>query len=247
MDLTIELIDKIGELTLEAHNNKTFEVGDKTYSVDGRGNIHLVIPPDIADRSVNISTLTGLVDLIQNMDERKDRKLFVQIKSPSSIDVYGAIDSYGQREKLIEVNASLPEIYFEQFLDQESMNIMLQSQFVDSDDQELLLKVIGNLKEEEVTSSSDDGTSQAVTIKSGVASVSKVKVPNPVTLAPYRTFIEVAQPESKFVFRMREGMCAAIFEADGGAWKNKAMQNISEYLKLNLGREIKADHVVVIS
>ena len=50
-----------------------------------------------------------------------------------------------------------------------------------------------------------------------------VKVPNPVTLRPFRTFIEVEQPESKFIFRMREGGRCAIFEADGahGSWRRR--------------------------
>ena len=63
-------------------------------------------------------------------------------------------------------------------------------------------------------------------------------VPNPVNLCPFRTFIEVGQPASSFVFRMRqnrdEGVECAIFEADGGAWKNAAMENIKEYLQAEL-------------
>lgn len=39
-----------------------------------------------------------------------------------------------------------------------------------------------------------------------------------------------------FVFRMKQGngVECAIFEADGGAWKNIAMQNIKEYLQSEL-------------
>lgn len=83
-----------------------------------------------------------------------------------------------------------------------------------------------------------------VTIKTGVASVAEAQVPNPVTLAPYRTFPEIEQVESKFIFRMKEGPRAAIFEADGGAWKNETMFLIKEYLK----DELKdLDYVKVIS
>lgn len=58
-------------------------------------------------------------------------------------------------------------------------------------------------------------------------------VPNPVNLIPYRTFLEVQQPASDFIFRMKSscGVQCAILEADGGAWKNEAMNNIKEYLK----------------
>lgn len=57
-------------------------------------------------------------------------------------------------------------------------------------------------------------------------------------LRPYRTFLEVEQPESAFVFRMKQDnygsvMCA-VFEADGGAWKMDATQAIKEYLQREL-------------
>ena len=84
-----------------------------------------------------------------------------------------------------------------------------------------------------------------VTIKTGIASVGEAEVPNPVTLAPYRTFPEIEQVESKFIFRMKEGPLAAIFEADGGAWKNEAMKRIKEYLVENL-KELK-DKIEIIS
>lgn len=46
------------------------------------------------------------------------------------------------------------------------------------------------------------------------------------------------QPESQFVFRMKEykneGIQCALFEADGGAWRLNAMANIKEYLEHEL-------------
>ncbi|MEB9782308.1 hypothetical protein P4K16_30685, partial [Bacillus cereus] len=70
---------------------------------------------------------------------------------------------------------------------------------------------------------------------------------NPVQLSPYRTFVEVEQPESKFVFRMREGARCGLFEADGGAWKLEAMNNIKEYLKEALAQEIESKKVFVLA
>lgn len=62
------------------------------------------------------------------------------------------------------------------------------------------------------------------------------KVPNPVKLRPYRTFHEVEQPASDFIFRMKSerGISCALFEADGGAWENAAMANIKNYLEFEL-------------
>jgi len=247
MDMTTETIEKIQELTLEASNKKIQIVDGRNYFIDGNGNLHLIIPDNLSSRNVDLRTLTGLVTLVKNIDERSEQKLFVRVEAPDQVNVFTAIDSYGRREGLISVNASTPDITFEYFMDAEEMNIMLQSQFVETDDRDLILKVIGNLKEENVRKASDDGVSQSVTIQSGLANVSEVKVPNPVALAPYRTFLEVEQPVSDFIFRMKEGMKGAIFEADGGAWKIEAMNSIKQYLEDEFSDEISDGHIVVIA
>ncbi len=97
-----------------------------------------------------------------------------------------------------------------------------------------LLKFVGNLTTALVQNSVDDGTSQTVTIEQGVRK-SEVELPNPVTLAPRRTFPEVDQPDSPFILRVRqtrEGQMPelALYEADGGLWKLAAIQNIKDHL-----------------
>ena len=60
----------------------------------------------------------------------------------------------------------------------------------------------------------DDGVGQTVTAKSGVTRTTKVDVKNPWMLAPFRTFPEVAQPESPFILRMDKDSQCALFEGD---------------------------------
>lgn len=59
-------------------------------------------------------------------------------------------------------------------------------------------------------------------------------IPNPVRLIPYRTFLEVEQPESEFVFRITEGRGGApafkLVSADGGRWEAVAVDNVKSYL-----------------
>jgi len=80
----------------------------------------------------------------------------------------------------------------------------------------------------------DNGYTQVVTAKTGIARVGNVEVPNPVTLRPYRTFLEVEnQPAGLFVFRMRRSenrIECAIFEADAGLWKLEAIKEIRKWL-----------------
>lgn len=57
------------------------------------------------------------------------------------------------------------------------------------------------------------------------------------TMMNYRTFLEVEQPASDFVFRVGESRGEPTFkltEADGGRWKLDAMANIKMYLEAAL-------------
>lgn len=125
--------------------------------------------------------------------------------------------------------------------------IKLQSCFVKDQERDLVLKVVGNIKEDAVKNYGDDGIAQTVTAKVGVASVENVVVPNPVTLRPYRTFQEILQPSSDFVFRMKTGPAAALFEADGGAWQNEAIVTIKSHLVLMLEDEINTGRIHIIA
>lgn len=70
--------------------------------------------------------------------------------------------------------------------------------------------------------------------------VENILDPNPVSLRPYRTFTEVEQPSSSFIFRAKTGPRFALMEADGGAWRSKAMKNIKAFLEF----EVKDLHVI---
>lgn len=141
----------------------------------------------------------------------------------------------------------IPEFDFGRWIDSENFIIKLQSCFEKNKDRDVMLKIVGNIKEENVNTFGDDGVSQSVVAKTGVATVADVIVPNPVVLKPFRTFIEVDQPESEFIFRMQNGPKCALFEADGGAWKLTAMKRIKSYLSFVLAEEIKANRIIIIA
>lgn len=111
------------------------------------------------------------------------------------------------------------------------------------------LIIAGNIKSGTTANYSDDGVSQKTTIKSGVE-LADVIVPNPVKLRPYRTFAEIEQPESSYVFRIKDserGPAFKLVEADGGLWKNATMKKIKEYLEYELSEELKEYHITVIA
>ena len=222
---------------------------DRIFIIDDKGQASEVKPSFdfIADEPLVINTLTGFVNYVLEGYDRLDASLIVHVKDEKTVHLTSGLFPNGERELVVEANAIVPRFHYDRFLDMEELNISLQSKFTQTEDRDILLKVIGNIKEENVRATGDDGTSQAVTIKQGVASVADVKVPNPVRLAPYRTFLEVDQPSSDFIFRMKDGPRGAIFEADGGAWRNQAIVNVRDYLEKELEEEIANGRITLIA
>jgi hypothetical protein len=201
------------------------EINNQKYSTK-----ELTLVEDPQPSQLRVSTLTGIVDYITANVDKIEEKLLIQVINPTQVRVLSPLKHDANRNFYIECEAVIPRIEFGYFEDVEKFNIMLQSCFLKNTDRDLILKIVGNIKEENVRNTGDDGISQNVTAKSGINLVQDIKLPNPVTLIPFKTFIEIEQPEIKYVFRMKDGPQAALFEADGGAWKLQTMLNIKKYL-----------------
>ena len=193
-----------------------------------------------------INTLTGLVNYItaaNYLDDLQRSKCFLQVVSHKEVKLLNEIDgSFDQRKTFMVATPPENRGYpFGQWMDPESFIIALQAMFVPDLITSSLLSLVASIKEENVKTSGDDGVSQAVTARAGVALVTEVKVPNPVTLRPYRTFMEVEQPAISCVFRLRQGPMLSLHEADGGLWRLQAIQSIKAYLvqaMVDLGQDI---------
>lgn len=184
-------------------------------------------------------SLSGLVDFIKTdvdgMFNEKDYRHTVRVVNTRRVEVLTPMYGYyKERDVVAECDALVPDIPFGKFMDVDEFQIMLQSRFEDSTNRALVLQLSGSLRSEQSNQIADDGVSQKVTIKRGVATADDVTVKNPVTLRPLRTFYEVEQPESPFILRFNENANAALFEGDGGAWKLRAVENIRSWLVAKL-------------
>ena len=184
------------------------------------------------------TSLTAMVDYIKNKYSEFKGDMIVQIVGPEKVKLISGLTKERDRECLFESSTNTNGFRFDNYYDQEDFIINLQSGFQKNDDLALILQVAGNVENNATASYGDDGVSQKTTIKKGIASKVDVLVPNPVFLAPYRTFLEVQQPLSAFVFRIGEGRDGSpIFKlvgADGGMWKYDAVKEIKNYLKEEL-------------
>ncbi|MGN4759929.1 hypothetical protein ACTFRK_29335 [Bacillus cereus group sp. MYBK227-2] len=222
-------------------NTETKEIDGQTFSTQP---LHVVAEPTA--KALLVRNLSGLVDYVKsNFDV--EEQLMIHIASPTTVNCFTAINGNYNRSTFVKTEALIPEFDFGHWHDVENFIISLQSGFVLNDDREVMLKVVGNIKEENVKSYGDSGYSQMVVARAGTQLAADVAVPNPVALQPYRTFIEVEQPESNFVFRMKDGPRCSLFEADGGAWKLEAIDNIKKYLTAALAEEIQSKKVFIIA
>lgn len=217
---------------------EVIEIDGHKYSTSGLNFIKELYP-----NNLQVSTLTGLVDYIKaNIDSFKQEWL-IQVVDHEQVRLLSPLKKDMSRDCFISAKAETPRITFDNHVNIENFNIMLQSCFLQNEDRATILKIVGNIKEENVRTTGDDGISQTVTAKVGIAKVADVIIPNPVTLVPFVTFAEIEQPEIKYVFRMQDGPRAGLFEADGGAWKLKTMLAIKEYLS----KELKGLRVKIIA
>lgn len=186
-------------------------------------------------KTLNLSTLNSLVDYLKSdLNSINKKRLMIVVENPTQIIVCEHDDEDLDRNVLVTVEAITPQVNFGRYEAASDFNIILQSKFVDSDDRATVIEFASALKIENGSEIIDDGISQTATIKQGVASLAKAKAPNPVTLRPYRTFAEVEQPESQFIFRINQRAEMALFEADGGKWRLDAINNVANFLKEEL-------------
>lgn len=198
--------------------------------------MNMMAPPLAPKLTVN--TLTGFVDYILQRMPLPLSEWIIWVESYKAVSLVDAAgDAYGRRPCLIR--AELPEglkpFRFDTFHDRESFVIGLQSLFVPTSPVQSVLEIASGLTDSQVVTSEDDGISQSTTIKRGVASLKQaIVVKGRVPLQPYRTFREVEQPISEFIFRLRsqDGVPGcALFEADGGKWQLDAMLTIKAWLE----------------
>lgn len=216
-----------------------------TLTLDGREYTDKQVYPVKAPEpsALSLTTLTGVVDyLTTNKDKLDMANIFCHVVSPTYVCVCSSLlPPFLNRAYYVESKPNQLELPFNKWIDAEPFNIALQACFVEPDiegakatDKALVLKFASSVTSIVESATSDDGVSQAVAVKAGITSKGVKELPNPVKLRPYRTFTEVEQPESSFIFRCSQSsgkMQFMLCEADGGAWRGEAMKNIQAFME----------------
>ena len=187
--------------------------------------------------TLKLSSLTALEDYLKEVQTPKDGD-FLHIAGPNRVIFRGSVEEPKKKADIFaDVRCEVGSFPFGTWLPTESFIIYLQTMFVADDITAELLKIVGNLSSDTSVKTLDNGVAQEVTARSGITMVNNVQLPNPVELRPYRTFREVQQPKSLYVFRMQKDgnfITCALFDVGGNLWEQTAIASIKEWLKATL-------------
>lgn len=228
---------QVERLTAEALG-KTVTIGGREYATrqvfDPR-------KPEPTPQFIELSTLQSFADFVK--DEagteniyREPRGLFVHVAHPDEVRlVTGIFGEHHQRTTMATAEPKVEPFQFGQWRDPESFNIALLALFEPAGDRANLFQITGNLHEQGSVKLEDDGVTQRTTVKRGMTLAKEVEVAQTFELAPFRSFPEIEQVASRFVFRLRPGgegrlPSCALFECDGGRWRLEAIARVKTWL-----------------
>ncbi|MCI9576597.1 MAG: hypothetical protein HFJ84_08045 [Clostridiales bacterium] len=230
------------EKILTLNENKIHEINGQYYS---EKDLIRIAPHIDRPEKLKVSSLDSLVKLIHSELDKVKMPVFVQIEDYDAVNVFTSYREDYSRDFLYRAVCDVPEFRFG-WKDYESAMIAFRSQFQQTEGVEYLLGLLSRIADENSVSSEDNGVTQTVEARKGIALKSKEKIKPRVSLCPYRTFLEVEQPESEFLIRMREGGEIGLFEADGGMWKLEAKKTIRSYFEKELLPFMKNGSVIVM-
>lgn len=187
--------------------------------------------------AVDFATLGGFVNFVEQ-DFSSDKYL-VHVASPTMVRLLGPL--VGEDENLRAMpatatckSAGMLGFRFDCYQPLEMLNIALQTCFAPGNGEiEELRKFCAAVRSTQETGVADDGVSQTVQARRGVAAVQTTAVKNPWLLAPYRTFSEIEQPLSPFVLRFADtdDPEAALFQTGDLSWQVFAISDVATELR----------------
>ena len=237
------MLKQFAQFLSEMKETKIFDVDGKKFTNDP--NLEEIIPHVDRPTVMTVTSLDAICKLVRTEIERNVYPLFVCAEEYNKAVVYSTYRDDYTRDTIYMAKADAPGLSLG-WRSQQEMIIALQSLVIPTEASAELLNMLKSMTDESSITSRDNGVTQEVTVKSGVSLAKTVHVKPRVKLTPFRTFLEVSQPESEYLVRVDKGNQIGLFEADGGIWKLEAKKNIAVYFERELADLIEAGKVVAI-
>lgn len=229
-----EALEYLKELGVSSNKPQVLEIEGRRFH---QGELAEIGDPTV--KELELRSLSSMVEYVKSKFDKEAHlnRLMIHVQASGLVKLYGPlVGKLLTRHEYCESAVIREGFPFGLRLTPEDFNLQLQMNVEDKFDRAKLLKLSGTVGCEKSMTSYDDGHTQQVSIRKGAVLQETETVPNPVTLSPYRTFSEIEQPSSPFVFRVHDNgpdklPSLSIHECDGGLWMQTAMQSIKKYLK----------------
>lgn len=235
-----------------AHIQKTTQpliqqIGNSTFAINGDGNAREILPNIYHPDTLPLHSLEALVKMVQTEAVNMDAPLYITIPNHLTVRCFGQPDADARYFRQVYYEAKATDVpgFQDGFRDQEKAIIELRSRFASGEGVDYLLDLLSRITKDSGVTTNDNGISQTVEARQGVALKSMVSVKPRVSLRPFRTFQEVEQPESEFLLRLDEEGNIGLFEADGGMWKLTARQTVKAFLEAELADLVTSGAVYI--
>lgn len=240
-----EAIEKIQSLC----KPEIFNEGASTYVIGTDGSARELHPDVFFPDEITLNSLDSLVKLVKTEANRAGypAPIYITIPKHDYVECFTQplADKYQKRTRLYAVRATdIPGWGDKVNMAFEEAMIALLTRFQATSDTDYVRKLLSDITTGSKITYNDNGIAQSVVTKRGIDLQANAAIRPIVTLRPYRTFQEVAQPESIFLIRINERSINFI-EADGGMWKLTARNTVKAYLEKEFAEEIQSGQVVV--
>lgn len=250
-----DAIDTLTALGKKAAEPKTLTVNGRSFLVTGSDYEEIDKPSVPQPEKATVRSLNALVALVKTEVAAlyKNLPIYISCEKYDHVRVFtkpDADDDLHRWTPYDAVAADLPSLVEEVRWNFDEAQIKLRSMFQraadgKTNDVDYILNLLSHMSVDQSIKSDDNGVTQTVQVRKGVSFVENQRVNPIVKLAPYRTFPEVKQPESEFVFRIYDDRSISLTAADGGMWKMDARDSVRQYLLGALCDEINTGKVIV--
>ena len=224
-----------------AHIQKTTQpfvqqVDGSTFVISGNGGVEEIHPAIYHPDTLPLHSLEALVKMVQTEAANMATPLYITIPNHLTVRCFGQPDPNARYFRQVYYEAKATDVpgFQDGFREYEKAIIELRSRFAPGEGVDYLLDLLSRISKENGVITNDNGVSQTVEARQGVALKTMERLKPRVPLRPFRTFQEVDQPESEFLLRLDDEGNIGLFEADGGMWKLTARQTIKAFLEANL-------------
>lgn len=223
------IVNDIERIVKGQMNGQTVKVLNREFLISNGQAEEVTEKEYLINDYIALTDLKSFCELIKSEIDKIGQTLFVQIVDPTTVYAFTTLDAKNRRVRPYKCECGRRH-NFDTWQGYEEFVINLRANFVPTDDTQNVIKMIANIVNCDNQELTDDGVSQSVRTQRGTQ-VGTQEVKSIIKLAPFRTFADVAQPVSEFLFRIKDsGTRFGLFEADGGRWQLEAKRNIADFL-----------------